>query len=123
MKVKDLDNLYKKQANERKAKIKAEPKKWKRFWKWVWYLTTFPFVWAWYNFRDWRTFVIFIIVVMVVGSEVWVPFLLGLILDNAWLLGIAGACEVFWMLPATPFLPICIIITIGIKEIFRKIKN
>lgn len=123
MTLKELENAYNEQSNKRKEKIKQEPSKWKRFWKWVWYLTTFPWIWCWYNFRDWRTFVIFIIVMLVVGIEVWLPLLLGIILNNAWLIGIATVCEAFWLAPGTPFVIICIFITIGIKGIFNKIRE
>lgn len=123
MKLKQLEAKYNEQAKIRKDKIKAEPSKFKRFWRWVWFLLTYPFVWSWYNFRDWRTFVIFIIVMLVVGIEVWLPFILGIIFKNAWLIGIATVCEAFWLAPFTPFLPLCILITIGIKAWLNKISS
>lgn len=104
-----------------KAKIKAEPSKCRRFWKWVWYLIAFPWVWTFYNIRDWRTAVIFVITFLVLSSEVWVPYLLGLILHSPWLMGIGTACWLFWLGPGTPFMVICIMITITIKGLFNKI--
>ena len=50
-----IKEQYDAKQAEWKAKIKAEPKKGKRFWKWVWYWIAFPWVWLFYNIRDWRS--------------------------------------------------------------------
>ena len=112
---------YNNKQNAWKAKIKLEPNKWKRFWKWVWYLIAFPWVWVFYNIRDWRTAIIFVITFVVLSSEVWVPYLLGLIFNNNWLIGVGTACWLFWLGPGTPFMVICIIVTIGVKTLWNKI--
>lgn len=104
-----------------KAHIRFETNKWKRFWKWVWYLIAFPWVWVFYNIRDWRTAVVFGAVFLVLSSEVWVPYLLGVIFSNAWLIGVGTACWLFWLGPGTPFMVICIIVTIGVKSLWNKI--
>ena len=70
-----IEEQYKSKQNEWKSHIKSEPKKIKRFWKWIFYWTVFPFVWIWVNIRDWRTALIFVIVFLLVSSEVWVPYL------------------------------------------------
>lgn len=120
-KLRELEKEYNNQSMLRRLKIKLEPNKFKRFFKWIWYLISFPWIWCWYNFRDWRTFVLFLGVMAVVGCEVWVPLLLGIIFQNKWLLGIAGACEAFWMLPGTPFIILCILITMLIKPYISKL--
>lgn len=104
-----------------KAHIRFETNKWKRFWKWIWYFIAFPWVWVFYNIRDWRTAVVFSIVFLVLSSEVWVPYLLGIILSNSWLIGVGTACWLFWLGPGTPFMVICIILTIGVKSLWNKI--
>lgn len=111
-----------------KERIKAEPRKGRRFWKWVWYFIAFPWVWIFYNIRDWRTAIIFVIVCALVSSEVWVPYLLAFIFwsNEPWriaLLSFASACWIFWLGPGTPFLVICMSLTIGIKAIFNKVKE
>ena len=122
-----LNEKYKQDQKAARDKIRLEPSGWKRFWKWVWYLITFPFKWLWLNIRDWRTALIFLIVVLVVGSEVWVPYLLGLITwgtdFSKWMIGIGSTCWLVWLGPGTPFLVICIGITIGVKELFNKIEE
>lgn len=95
---------------------------------WLWYFIAFPWVWIFYNIRDWRTAIIFVIVCIVVSSEVWVPYLLAFIFWNneGWrigLLGFASACWLFWLGPGTPFIVICISITIAIKSLFNKRKE
>ena len=123
MNIKETDQKYENARKERLAKIKQEPSKWKRFWKYVWFALTYVWVWCWKELRDWRTFLIFVIVQLIVGSEVWVPLILGLIFNNKGLLAFAGTMEAFWLLPGTPFIPICIAITIGIKALIDKRKN
>lgn len=119
--LKEVQAKFEESQQKEKEKIRQEPKKSKRFWKWCLYFALFPFKWIWVNFRDWRTIVIFVIVVIIVGSEVWVPFILGIIFNNAWLIGIATACEAFWLAPFTPFLALCIFLTILIKALMNKI--
>lgn len=111
-----------------KEKIKAEPSKFKRFLKWIWYWTAFPFQWIWINIRDWRTAIIFVIVFLTVSSEVWVPYLIGVICWNDEALrntmfGVGSACWLFWIGPGTPFMVVCIGLTITIKGLFNKIKE
>lgn len=126
-KFSDLEKRYKEDQEKARAKIKEEPNRWVRFWKWVWYLISFPFKWLWLNIRDWRTALIFIIVVLVVSCEVWIPYLIGFITWGSTLskvmLGVGSTCWLFWLGPGTPFLIICIGITIGIKELFNKIEE
>lgn len=127
MTIKELEQTYKKKQLAWKAHIRMKPNKWQRFWSWVWYLIAFPFVWLFYNIRDWRTFVIFVLVVVVVSIEIWLPLLLAFI---TWgsdfskiMLGVAGTCELFWLGPGTPFILICTFLTIAIKGMFNKIKR
>lgn len=79
------------------------------------------------SMRDWRTFLIFAIVCLVISIEVWLPYLLGVITwgtdFSKWCFGIGSTLWLWWLLPGTPFLPLCIGITIGVKAIFNKIKK
>ena len=126
--LKKLEEQYKKKQFEWKTHIRLESNKFKRFWKWVWYLIAFPFVWLFYNIRDWRTAIIFVIVFLIVSSEVWIPYLIGVIF---WaneplrisMFSIGSACWLFWLGPGTPFMVICIGLTIAIKGLFNKIKE
>ena len=123
--LKKLEENYNNQANRRKEAIKSEPNKIKRFFKRIWFWISFPFVWIFYNIRDWRTDIIFSLVFVILYSEVWCPYLIGFICwENESLrhtmFGIGSACWLFWAGPGTPFLVICITITIGIKALFDK---
>lgn len=110
-----------------KQVIRSEPKKIKKFLKRCKYLARFPFKRVWTNIRDWKTFLIFAIVFVVVSSEVWCPYLIGFICWNDEVLrntmfGIGSAGLMFWnVIPCTPFLLICISLTIFIKTLFSKI--
>lgn len=123
-----IEEQYKTKQIEWKSRIKSEPKKSKRFWKWIFYWAVFPFVWIWVNIRDWRTALIFVVVFLLVSSEVWVPYLIGIIAFQneplrITMFSVGSACWLFWLGPGTPFLVICIAITIGIKGLFNKIKE
>ena len=72
MTVKEREAQYKARQEEKKAHIRLEPNKFKRFLKWIWFYTAFPFIWIWENIKDFRTFIIFFIVLLLVSSEVWV---------------------------------------------------
>ena len=126
-KVKDIDQKIEQAKKARKDKIRSEPNKWKRFWKWVWYYATFTFVWIFQNLKDWRTMVIFVIVMAVVSCEVWIPYLMGFITwgtdFSKWCFSVASAIWIWWLLPVSPFLPLCIAITIGIKALFNNLKK
>ena len=121
-----ITEQYENKQKEWKDKIRSKPTKAKRFWAWIWYLIAFPFVWIFYNIRDWRTAIIFVIVFLVVSSEVWIPYLIGVIF---WaneplrisMFSVGSACWLFWLGPFTPFLPLCMFLTIGIKALFDKI--
>lgn len=126
MKKNKISELYEKKQKEWKDKIRSKPTKWIRFWSWVWYLIAFPFVWLFYNIRDWRSAVIFVIVFLFVSSEVWIPYLLGIIFwtnegVRIAMFSFGSACWLFWLGPGTPFMVICISLTIGIKAILNKL--
>ena len=126
-KFKDIEIQFKEKQEAEKNKIRSEENKWKRFWKWVLYLIVFPWKWIFVNIRDWRTALIFIIVCAVVSSEVWVPYMIGFICWNneplrISMFGVGSACWLFWIGPGTPFLVICIGLTIAVKSLFNKIK-
>lgn len=127
-KFNQIEEQYKQSQLVWKERIKAEPNKLKRFFKWIWYWIAFPFKWIWTNIRDWRTAIIFVIVFLLVSSEVWVPYLIGVIcwgneaLRNT-MFGVGSACWLFWIGPGTPFMVICIGLTIAVKGLFNKIKE
>ena len=77
----------------------------------------------WHELKNWHTLLLFGIVCAVVGVEVWLPLVLGIIFHNGWLISIAVTCEMFWLAPFTPFLPLCIAITLGLKALWRNTKN
>ncbi len=79
--------------------------------------------WLALQLQDWKNWVIFLIVVAVIGCEVWVPFLIGLLTGNKWWFGVAAVCQAFWLAPFTPFLPLSIAITVGIRKIIDKKYN
>lgn len=128
-KLKALEAQYKEQANRRKARIRLETNKFKRFWKWVWYLIAFPFVWLFYNIRDWRSAICILISLLLWSSSVWGFYLAALICgwttDAAkWLLGVGTTVWVWWASPVgSPFILLVTITGIGMKMAFNKIKE
>lgn len=122
--LKELEAQYNKQAEKRKEKIRQEPNKFKRFWKWVWYAICFPWVWLFYNIRDWRTAICVLISLAFWSASVWVFYLLYFLTQNEWFLGIGTAVWVWWLSPVgSPFILLSTITAIGIKAVFNKIKE
>lgn len=147
MKFKESLDRYEKAQAYRKNVIRKEPNRWKRFWMWVWFLIAWPFRWIWVECRDWRTLALFVAVMAVIGSEVWVPLVISIFAppvglsremwisffqgkasaENSGLKGsmffVACTCEAFWLLPGTPFIPLCIFVTMGIKTAIDKARE
>lgn len=121
MTIKEISKNLDDYKNKEKEKIKSEKSRFKRFWLYIKYLLVFIWKWLFMTLKDWHSWLIFFIVVIIVGSEVWVPLLLGLIFKNKALLAFAGACEAFWLAPLTPFIPLCLFITFWILKIREKI--
>lgn len=128
-KLKDLEQKYQEQANRRKDAIRQEPKKFKRFWKWVWYLISFPWVWLFYNIRDWRSAICVLISFLLWSASVWgfylASLICGLTTDVAkWLWGIGTAVWAWWLSPVgSPFILLVTLTAIGMKAGFNKIKE
>ncbi|WP_290912412.1 hypothetical protein [Eubacterium sp.] len=95
-----------------KEKMQNLIEKFKKFCKWVWS-----------ECKDWHTVVLFIIVVVVMYTPVWGGYLIHLILKKSWGSVMATAYLAFWAGPFTPYFPLCIAITLGIKKLIEKIKS
>lgn len=77
---------------------------------------------TWKQLKDRTNIVIYIIVNIVISSEVWIPYLLAIITGNKWWWGIGSACWAFWLAPFTPFTVICVALTFGIRKLYDKLK-
>lgn len=93
------------------------------FFKWLKKKLVATFKWTWKQLKDKTNLIIYIIVNIVVSSEVWVPYLLAVITGNKWWWGIGSACWAFWIGPFTPFSAICIGITVGVRKVYDKFKK
>lgn len=91
--------------------------------RWLWNKIVSVWKWVWKQLKDWHNLVIFVIVFLVVSCEVWVPYLIGVITGDGYWFAIGSACWAFWLAPFTPFLPLCIAITLGIRKLWDKIKR
>lgn len=76
--------------------------------------------WILAQLKDWKTFVLFLVICLILSVEVWGPYLIALITGNNWWWAIGSACWAFWLAPGTPFIPLCIAITFAIKKLFFK---
>lgn len=126
---KDLEKKYNEKQRVWKTKIRLKPKKSQRFWGWVWYFIAFPFVWLFYNIRDWRSLICVIISFLLWSSSVWIFYLLAFITGwnttaGKWFIGIGSAVWVWWLSPVgSPFILLVTFTAIGMKMLFNKIKN
>lgn len=127
--LEELEKSYKDRQLKWKTHIRLEPNKFKRFWKWVWFLIAYPFVWLFYNIRDWRSAICVLISFLLWSATVWVWYLLAFLsgwnTDTAkWFLGVGSAIWVWWLSPiGSPFILLVTITSIGIKALFNKIKE
>ena len=129
MTLKELEQEYRKRQLAWKVHIRTKPTKWKRFWAWVWYLIAFPFVWLFYNIRDWRSLICIIVSFLLWSSSVWIWYVLALCSGwtttaAKWFIGIGSAVWIWWASPVgSPFILLVTFTSIGIKAIFNKIKH
>lgn len=79
--------------------------------------------WVWSECKDWRTLLLFGIVVVLMYTPVWLGYILYFVFKSKWAMGIASTYLVFWAGPFTPYFPLCVAITFGIKKIIEKIKG
>ena len=128
--LKELEEEYKKKQRLWKMSIRLDTNKFRRFWKWVWYFVAFPFVWLFYNMRDWRSVICVIISFLLWSSSVWVWYLLAIFTGwtsttiGKWFLGIGSAIWVWWISPVgSPFILLVSLTSIGIKALFNKIED
>ena len=78
------------------------------------------FSWIWRECRDWRTFILLVIVCLVVGLPVWGGYLLWFLTGWTWAVACATALLAFWWLPGAPYFAVCVAITLAIKRLFQK---
>ena len=124
MNAKEAYSQYQSSLKIEKERIKLTKKtKSERFWAWVALLMKWPFKWLWMACHDWRLILIFVAWAAILGCEVWVPLLIAWLVPplRASMLAVAGTCEAFWLSPFTPFMPLCIALTMGTKAIMDKI--
>ena len=124
MNAKEAFDQYQSSLKIEKERIKLTKKtKSERFWAWVALLMKWPFKWLWMACHDWRLILIFVAWAAILGCEVWVPLLIAWLVPSmrASMLAVAGVCETFWLGPFTPFMPLCIALTMGTKAIMDKI--
>ena len=128
MTFKEIQAQYKKKQLAWKVHIKMKPTKAKRFWAWVWYLIAFPFVWLFYNIRDWRTAICILLSLLLWSSSVWIFYLIGLVCYSnetlrTTMFGIGSAVWIWWASPVgSPFILLVTFTAIGIKALFNNIK-
>lgn len=84
----------------------------KAFWRWLWH-----------QLRDWHNLVIFAATAAVLSCEVWIPYVVWAITGNKWWLAVGSVCWAFWLAPFTPFVPLCIAITSGIRAIADRVRQ
>jgi len=81
------------------------------------------FLWIWQECNDKHTFALLLLVCIIIGSPVWISYLLWFVFKLNWALWIGSAMLAFWWLPGAPYFALCIAVTLGIKRVFQKIKK
>ena len=94
----------------------------KRFFCWLKNKIVTFIKWIWNECKDPWTLMLLGLVILVVYSPVWVGYILFWIFRWKWALISATAILAFWAGPFSPFFPLCISITLGIKKAFKKLR-
>ena len=77
-------------------------------------------LWIWSECKDKRTVALLLLVMAVMHAPVWGGYLLHALFGWEWCSVAASAYLLFWAGPFTPFIPLCIAITLWIKRRFEK---
>ena len=72
--------------------------------------------------KDARNWLIFAAVYAVMTAPTWAGWLLFLVTGDPWHLTYSSAYMAFWALPFTPLIPLCIVITMGIRKLIHRKK-
>jgi hypothetical protein len=130
MNLNNLERKYKEVQFSWKVKILRESNRFKRFWKWVWYLIAFPFVWLFYNIQDYRSAICIGISFLLWSSSVWGFYLAALCVGwtatsiGCWLIGIGSAVWAWWFSPVgSPFILLVTFTSIALKALFNKVRR
>ncbi|MBQ3390686.1 MAG: hypothetical protein IJG57_06430 [Firmicutes bacterium] len=75
---------------------------------------------VWTECKDWRTLVLLAIVMFVMYTPVWLGYILFHLFEIKWALAMMTGYMLFWAGPATPFIPLCIAITLTVKRFLWK---
>lgn len=125
--IKELEKEYNEKQLKWKTHIRLDTNKFRRFFKWVWFLIAYPWIWLFYNMRDWRSIICVLVSFVLWSASVWVWYLLAIITgwntDTAkWFIGVGSAVFVWWASPVgSPFILLVTITAIGFKGILNKI--
>ncbi|MBQ5383424.1 MAG: hypothetical protein IIU46_03105 [Treponema sp.] len=102
--------------------VKTAKRSWfENFYRWMKLKLKKLWKYIYSEIKDVKTFIIFAIVVAVVYSPVWFCYILYFLFKWKWCFVVASSCLAFWAGPFTPFFPLCIAITLGIKKLLRRI--
>lgn len=112
----------------KKYELEKKYPKGHRFFPWLYMVMVLPWVlvWRWLR-RDWKLFLYFGIWAAIVSCEVWVPYLLGFIAwgteKSKYWFSIGSAMWAWWALPGTPFIAICLALTIATEAVVKAVKK
>ena len=93
------------------------------FFKWLKAKLVATFKWTWKQLKDKTNLIIYIIVNIVVSSEIWVPYLLAVITGNKWWWGIGSGWWGFWISAVTPVTAIGSGRTVVVGNVYDKLKK
>ena len=92
-----------------------------RFFKKIYNLTISFFKWLLSQLKDRTTIIIFIILTSIAISPIVLGYVFGFVLKNNYLIGIATTYLLFWVAPGTPVFTVIVALTLGIREIIKKV--
>lgn len=118
--------VYERFFSYKKWELERNHPKGKRFFPWLYMVLVLPWVliWKWLR-HDWRLFIVFGVWCAIVSCEVWVPYLIGFITwgteASKYWFGVGTACWAFWLSGGTPFLAICLGLTMLTEVVWKTI--
>ncbi len=78
-------------------------------------------LWLKTEFANKETFALFLVVLAVMYSPVWGGYLLYALFHWKWCFVMATGYLVFWAGPFTPFFPVCVAVTLGVRRLIVRL--
>lgn len=121
----ELKESYNTRYKEKINLINQHQNKMYRFFKKLWLVIIFSWIWLFKEFGNLKTIIVFLIIACVMSATVWIPLIIAFVFGfqsnvGVYCMSLTIGSLIFWNLPGTPFIIICLTITLILNRTILK---